>query len=107
MEAGVVNSAEVARGSLSEGGLCGQESRSGRAPGAVWREGAHPHLPGLRSLCRLAATGTGANRASEVIQCRKKEVCTHPLISSTHLFIHSFIQHLFIVIDHRHWGTEK
>lgn len=78
----------MARGWLSEGGLCGQESRFGRAPGAVGREGEHPRLPGLVSpVCRLAADGTCAYRASEVIQCKKEEV-----VGSTTGLIHSPIR---------------
>lgn len=55
----MVNLAEVARGWLSEGGLWGQEGRSGRAAGAGGQEGGHPRLLGLASpVCRLAAHGT-------------------------------------------------
>lgn len=89
----------MARGWLSEGSLCGQESRFGRAPAAVGREGEHPCLPGLvRPVGRLAADGTCANRASELIQCRKEEVMGSPTALSIHLSIHSFNTYLLSLI---------
>lgn len=81
--------AGVARGWRSAGHLCGQESSFGRAPAAVGREGEHPCLPGLvHPVCRLAADGSCAYRASELIQRRKEEVMGSPTALSTHPFVH-------------------
>ena len=96
--------AEVARGWLCEGGLCGQESRCGRKV----LEGEHSCLPGSGNpLCRLAADGTWASWAPEASQCRKEEAVGSPT-GLKHSLTHSFIQHLFIVIDHmRGTGVER
>lgn len=97
LEEGAVNTAEVARGWLSEGGLCRQESRCGRP---LVPKGEHSCLPGLGSpLCRLAADGTWASWAPEASQCRKEEAVGSPT-GFMHSLTHPFIQHLFIVTDH-------